>query len=104
VGYPGPFSLASRAVLETLLTEAGFSEIGVDPVSTTQHLGGARTLDEALDYCLHIGPAARFVNDAPADRHPELVRALRAALTPFVGPDGAAIGGAIFVVTARSRR
>jgi len=104
VGYPGPFSLASRDLLEKLLTETGFSDIGIEPVSTVQHLGGAHTVDEAVDYCLHIGPAARFVNDAPGDRRPELVRVLRDALTPFVGADGASIGGAIFVVTARSGR
>lgn len=68
----------------------------------TLHLGGAATLDEAVEYSLQIGPAARAMADAPETLKPALDAALRETLVPFAGARGVFIDGAAFVVGARA--
>jgi SAM-dependent methyltransferase len=101
-GAPGPFAFADRERLETLLSGAGFAEVKIASHTTSVHLGAAQTLDEAVDYCRQLGPASRFLADAPAERRPELLGALREALAPHVTPQGLWMDAAAWLVTARN--
>lgn len=58
-------------------------------------------LEDALEYAMKIGPAARIIEHAEGEHDAELRSAIRDALQPFVGENGVWLGAAAFVVTAR---
>ena len=101
-GRPGPFFMSDPARVRAILGDAGWKNVSLDPVEMPLHLGGATTLDEAVEYSLQIGPAARAMADAPETLKPSLEAALRAALAPFAGARGVFMDGAAFVVSARA--
>lgn len=101
-GTPGPFGLADRARVEALLHAAGFAEVKISSHTTSVHFGAALTLDEAVDYCRQLGPASRFLGDAPPERRPELLETLREALAPHVSPRGLWMDAAAWLVSARN--
>jgi SAM-dependent methyltransferase len=101
-GRPGPFFLSDPARVRAILGDAGWRDVSVESVEMPLHYGGAATLDEAVDYSLQIGPAARAMADAPEALKPALEVALRDALAPFAEARGVFIDGAAFVVGARA--
>jgi SAM-dependent methyltransferase len=100
-GRPGPFFLSDPPRVRAILDDAGWQGVSLEPVEMPLHLGGAATLDEAVAYCLQIGPASRAMADAPKTLEPALTAALREALAPFASARGVFIDGAAFVVRAR---
>ncbi|HET6149803.1 MAG TPA: methyltransferase domain-containing protein [Polyangia bacterium] len=101
-GAPGPFAFADRDGLEALLSAAGYAEVRIAPHTTSVHFGAALTVDEAVDYCRQLGPAARFLAEAPAERHPELLATLREALAPHMTPRGLWMDAATWLVSTRN--
>jgi ubiquinone/menaquinone biosynthesis C-methylase UbiE len=101
-GRPGPFFLSDPARLRAILGDAGWKDVSIEPVEMPLHLGGAATLDEAVEYSLQIGPAARAMDGAPEAVRPALEGALRQAIAPFAGARGVFMDGAAFVVGARA--
>jgi SAM-dependent methyltransferase len=99
---PGPFYFSSPEFVRDVLASAGFEQIAIEPREFHVSLGGAKTLDEAVDYCLDLGPTARFVGDAPKERVPELRTAVRDSLAPLVTEDGVFTDFLAYVVTARA--
>lgn len=96
-GAPGPFAFADAARVRRVLGEAGFTDVSLSPFDAPMLLG--ETLEGALRYASEMGPAARLTNDlSPADAA-RVKAALEAALAPH-GPR-VALGGAVWVVTAR---
>ena len=100
-GRPGPFFMSDPARVRAILGDAGWNDVSLEPVEMPLHFGGATTLDEAVDYTLQIGPAARAMDGAPEALKPALEAALREVLAPFVSARGVFIDGAAFVVVAR---
>lgn len=70
-GEPGPYSLADREEIRTLLEGAGFRQIEIEPHTGMLDLG---TLDAALHLATDMGPAAKPFEEA------EPAMAARAAL------------------------
>ena len=101
-GRPGPFFMSDPARVRAILGDAGWKDVSLEPVEMPLHLGAATTLDEAVEYSLQIGPAARAMTDAPEALVPALEAALREALAPFASARGVFIDGAAFVVVARA--
>jgi SAM-dependent methyltransferase len=101
-GRPGPFFMSEAARVRAILGDAGWKSVSVEPLEMPLHLGGAATLDEAVEYSLQIGPAARALVDAPETLKPALEAAIREALAPFAGARGVFADGAAFVVRARA--
>jgi SAM-dependent methyltransferase len=101
-GRPGPFFMSDPARVRAILGDAGWKDISLEPVEMPLHLGGAATLDEAVEYSLQIGPAARAMADAPETLKAALEAALREALAPFASARGVFVDGAAFVVGARA--
>lgn len=99
-GKPGPFAFSDAAVVERILGDAGFRDVSVVPNEIEVALGGARTLAEAVDYTLQIGPAARFVADAGLEADPRVRDALSAALAPYAGERGVFVPARTLLVTA----
>jgi SAM-dependent methyltransferase len=99
---PGPFYLATPERIRTILGDAGFASIAVDPCELPVHIGGAATLAEAVTYCQQIGPAARAMADAPEAARPAIQAALAESLAPFATNRGVFMDGAAWIVTALS--
>ena len=100
-GRAGPFFMSDPARVRAILGDAGRKDISLERVEMPLHLGGAATLDEAVEYSLQIGPAARAMADAPETLKPALEAALCEALAPFATAAGVLMDGAAFVVGAR---
>jgi hypothetical protein len=101
-GRPGPYYLSDPARVRAILGDAGWKDVSLEPVEMSLHLGGAATLDEAVEYLFQIGPAARTMAEAPEALKPQLEIALREALAPFATARGVFMDGAAFVVGARA--
>jgi SAM-dependent methyltransferase len=101
---PGPFYFSNPEFVRGILSSAGFEQIAIEAREFYVTLGGAKTLDEAVDYCLDLGPTARFVGDAPKERIPELRAAVREALLPLATEGGVFSPFHTYVVTAESPR
>jgi ubiquinone/menaquinone biosynthesis C-methylase UbiE len=98
---PGPFYFGEPERIRSVLTQAGFESLSIEPEERELHLGGAHTLQQAVDYAMQIGPAARVIAEAGAERAPVFRAALEAALARFVVDDGVWLGSSHFYVSAR---
>lgn len=98
---PGPFSFGDPARPRALLTQAGFTDIAIDPLDTTMTLspGG---LDEAVEQALEIGPLSRLLKDVPEDVRARAAAAVRAALAKHLTADGIILPAACWLITARN--
>ena len=96
---PGPFAFADPDRVRGILTAAGFEDVGIERHATSMRLGD---LAAAVDFVTQIGPAARLLGEADVEQRPALIAALRGALAPHDGPAGVVLGGAIWLVSARS--
>ena len=66
------------------------------------HVGGARTLDEATDYLMRIGPASRLIGDADEALRPTARAAIARAIAGFAGENGVWCDAAVLLVTAHA--
>lgn len=100
---PGPFAFGSPARVESILTAAGWGDIGFEPVDYAMIAGeGEEALSEALDYFQRIGPAARALMELPADERSQAVDRLRAMLAGYHDKGRIALPAAAWIVTAQA--
>ncbi len=97
---PGPFRFGDPALVRDHLTKAGLRAISVVPHEAPMLFGGARTVDEAVDFALQIGPAARFLAELPPDRRDQARAALAPVFQAALAGDGVQMIARTFVVTA----
>jgi SAM-dependent methyltransferase len=102
-GGPGPFNLSDPVAVRSILEGAGFSQVEVEPREVELVVGGEGTLDDAVDFTLQIGPAARFAAQADPALLPGFRQALSDALSPFATERGIVFVAHILVVTAERR-
>jgi ubiquinone/menaquinone biosynthesis C-methylase UbiE len=100
-GVPGPFSLADRAAVRALMEQAGFRKVDVRPVRHSLALGGACSLEEAVEHSLEVGPAGRVLEAVGATHRSRFREALLTALAPHVADGVVRLDGAVYVVTGR---
>ena len=99
---PGPFSFASEARVQRVLSAAGFSEIAMEPCDLALDVAVGGGLDAAVRGALEIGPAARALADQPPDVIAAATQSIREALTPYVKGQTVPLNGAIWIVTAKA--
>jgi diadenosine tetraphosphate (Ap4A) HIT family hydrolase/SAM-dependent methyltransferase len=98
---PGPFSLADPERVRSILERAGLVDVEIEPHDETLTIGGSGSLDQAVDFLLDVGPAARALREAAgAGLRPRVAAAIRDALAPFHGPTGVRMGSASWIVRA----
>jgi len=97
---PGPFFLGDRARIHAALQAAGFVDIQIAARTQPIHLGGAETLEAALEYSLSLGPAARTLRELDPKWLPTARDALRDVLAPHTSERGTWMDASVFVVTA----
>lgn len=98
---PGPLAFADGGRVSRILAGAGFLDVTLEAHDEPMRIGGAATLDEAVEFLVQIGPAARALREAPADAVARARAALRASLASHAGPEGVTFQGSVWIVTAR---
>ncbi len=101
---PGPFSMADADTTSGQLKSAGFDEIALRRFDSPLRFG--RSLDEAVEMNMALGPAAeaiRLAGDQADQMRPHLENLLRRALKPFVTADGVVAQSSTWIVTARAQ-
>ena len=102
---PGPFSMASADLVSDLLLKAGYKHSTFERFDAPICIG--RTLDEAIEFALELGPAgetARLAGEEGIHVRPEVVRRLREALRPFAADKRVVAPSSVWIVTAVAGR
>jgi len=102
VDGPGPFAFADTGRVSSLLAGAGFRAVDIESRTVATNVGGARTLDEATDYFMRIGPASRLLADADEALRPTARAAIEQSMAVFAGERGVWCDAAILLVTAHA--
>lgn len=97
---PGPFALADIDRTLGLLAQAGWQAPEAEPFSTRISQGA--TPAEAAENLMLRGPISRAMAAADAAQRAAVLEELTAALAPMAGPDGVALGAAVWFVSARN--
>ncbi|MGZ5870638.1 MAG: class I SAM-dependent methyltransferase [Bradyrhizobium sp.] len=98
---PGPFSFASEARVQRILSEAGYSGIAMEPCNLSLDIAIGRGLDAAVESALEIGPSARALAEQPPDVVAAAAHSIREALTPLLRGQSVPLPAAIWIVTAK---
>jgi ubiquinone/menaquinone biosynthesis C-methylase UbiE len=98
---PGPFSFASEARVQRILSEAGFARVAMEPCNLSLDIAIGCGLDAAVKSALEIGPAARALAEQPPDVVAAATHSIREALTPLVRGQSVSLAAAIWIVTAK---
>jgi ubiquinone/menaquinone biosynthesis C-methylase UbiE len=100
---PGPFSLASRDVVNDILEAAGFRNIHIERSDANVTVG--RDLDDAIDFQLALGPAGEIVREAGDEgqaKRPAIAAELKSLLGKYATPEGVIMGSSSWIVTAEN--
>jgi SAM-dependent methyltransferase len=87
---PGPFSWADEETDRAMLAAAGFRDVSLFERNDADMCIG-RTIDEAIDYQILVGPSGEIVREAGEEgqrRLPEIRERLAKRFRDHVGPDG----------------
>lgn len=100
---PGPFSMASEETDRAMLEAAGFSKVELfKRIDADVCIG--RTLDEAVDYQILVGPSGEIVREAGelGQRElPAIRRDMREMMTPHLREDGVWMPSSTWAIMAR---
>lgn len=100
---PGPFAFGRRARVQAILAEAGWRDIGFEPIDYGMVAGeGTDAVEDALSYFLRIGPAARAMASVEDARREAAMDRLRAMISRHLSDEMVALPAACWIVTARA--
>lgn len=103
---PGPFSFGDVERVRRILTNAGFSDIAIEPYDHSIPFGAGATreaaVDDAVDMAFAVGPLSRLLADQPDIVRSRAAAAVRAAFATKPGDRSVLIDGAAWIVTARN--
>ncbi len=100
-GAPSPFALADPGITRAILERAGFSAVAVEGREHPVRVAGAAEAGRAGEIALSVLPVRAAYAAAPPEVQGRARSAVQTALAPFSGPDGTALPGAVWLVTAR---
>ena len=91
------------AAVEAILTDAGFSNIAVTPISHHLVFGAGLSIEEIVERLVNIGPIAQMVREAPEALQQPVREKVIAAVSPYYAQStGMTLDGQFWQVTARS--
>jgi ubiquinone/menaquinone biosynthesis C-methylase UbiE len=100
---PGPFSWADEATDREMLAAAGFADIErFERIDADMCIG--RTIEEAIDYQVLVGPSGEIVREAGAEgqrRLPEIRARLTEMMQPHLRSDGVYMASSSWLIVAR---
>jgi ubiquinone/menaquinone biosynthesis C-methylase UbiE len=100
---PGPFSFASELRVRRILSEAGYSEIALEPCNLSLDIAVGGGLDAAVETAFEIGPASRALEGQLPEVKVAAANSIRAALAPFAKGQAVPLAASIWIVTALVR-
>jgi hypothetical protein len=95
---PGPFALADANRLQSILKEAGFARVAIDPFDM---LIGSGDVESTLALTLKVGPLGAALRETPHLKD-TIANAVRDALTRYVTPGGVLMPAAVWIVLAHN--
>jgi SAM-dependent methyltransferase len=93
---PGPFALADANRVQSILNDAGFASVAIEPFDT---LIGSGNVESTLALTLKVGPLGTALRENPQLKD-KIACAVREALTPYVTPAGVLMPAAVWIVLA----
>jgi SAM-dependent methyltransferase len=97
-GAPSPFALADPGLCRACLTDAGFTDINLDPVEATFDLG--TDADDAFRFACRTSAAQGLLSGLDDKTKPLALEALRDALRAHQTPEGVLFNSATWFITA----
>ena len=95
---PGPFAFADAVRVRSILTDAGFVSVTIDPFDA--RIGGG-DIAESLQLALRIGPLGYQMRENP-QLMPSVAGAVRAVLERYAPPRGVMMPAGVWIVRARN--
>ena len=95
---PGPFAFADAERVQSILTQAGFTEISHQPFDA--NIGG-HALDQTVELNVRVGPLTGAMMERP-DLLPVVKDALKSALSAYDTPNGVLLPAAVWIVSAKN--
>lgn len=99
---PGPFSMANADTVTDQHLASGFTDVATHRTDLPMIVG--RTVDEAIDMVMAIGPAGELIRlwgERMAHRHDEVRAALRANMETRLTDEGVIARASCWTITAR---
>ena len=96
---PGPFAFADRAYLVGVLAQAGFAEVQVESTETQLRLG--RSVDEALNFTMRVGPLSRPLAALADGPKQQAMDALRRLMNQHERSGAVRLSARCWIVTGR---
>jgi SAM-dependent methyltransferase len=100
---PGPFSMSGPDMVSTLLRSAGYGHIAFERFDADICIG--KDVAEAVEFAMALGPAGELIRlsgELGQRRKPEVMGALREALSPYLRADGVWAPSSTWFVSART--
>jgi SAM-dependent methyltransferase len=97
---PGPFAFAEPDYVRATLSDAGFTNVAIDPLTTALVLGG--DLERAVEMVCEVGPLSRALATVDAATRVAVVAAVRQTLQANTTARGVALGAACWIVRANA--
>lgn len=97
-GAPGPFGLSDADRTQSILRDAGWSDVGVESVEIQQWLGADP--ESTIKFLSRTELAKTFLAEADEDTTAKVWEAVGAKLAEYVGDDGVRLTGRAWLVTA----
>jgi SAM-dependent methyltransferase len=94
---PGPFAFADPDRVRSILAEAGFTGVSLDPFDA--EIGGG-DIEETVSLTFRVGPLSRALAEN-RDRVPAVADAVREAVRPYATASGVFMPSAVWIVQAR---
>jgi SAM-dependent methyltransferase len=100
---PGPFSMSGPDLVSTMLRSAGYGHINFERFDADICIG--KDVAEAVEFAMALGPAGELIRlsgDLGEKRKPDVMVALREALSPYLRADGVWAPSSTWFVRARA--
>ncbi len=99
-GAPGPFAFADANRVESILHEAGFRQIRIEPYR--RQLSPGETVTRAVEFSTRIGPLSRVIEEVDARTARAITEALYEELALRFGSGPVILDAAAWLVSAQS--
>ena len=99
---PSMFAFADPDRVRSVLAEAGWIDLLLEPAETTILVGGGGSVSETVEFLRSGSMGRTLLAGADAETEEKALTAVTESLTPYADDEGVRLGAAVWVVTARA--